>query len=400
MEFTNQFIFFSGLLLSLSILAGVFSNRTGAPLLLAFLGVGILFGEDGPGGIVFNDMSLSYSVCSFALAIILFDGGLHTPLQNFRQAFRPALLLSTLGVLVTTGLTALGTWYFLHIDWLQALLLGAIVGSTDAAAVFLLLRQRGMKLDSAMSNTLEVESGINDPMAIFLTLTFVELLISQTINSSVFGIGIDFIKQMGLGAALGYAGGRLLNWCFDEIELDSGLYPIFALAGGLLVFGTTNLLGGSGFLAVYLAGLLLGDHKYKEGAVVQQFMDGLAWLAQLSMLLVLGLLVTPTTLVEDVPMALLIAGTLIFIARPLAVFLCLSFEKFSWKEKLFISWVGLRGAIPIYLAIIPVMLGLEGHYFNIAFIIVLCSLLLQGWTIRPVAKWLKVEKREEKVKAE
>jgi cell volume regulation protein A len=393
MEFTNQFIFFTGFILLLSIMAGMVSNRIGAPLLLAFLGVGIIFGEDGLGGIVFNDQQLSYSVCSFALAIILFDGGIHTPLRNFRYALRPAFSLATLGVLITAATTALGIWYFLEVDMLYAALFGSIVASTDAAAVFLLLRQRGIKLEPAMSSTLEVESGVNDPMAIFLTLTCVGLILNEQNDTTWVDISTDFIRQMGIGAALGYAGGKLLTWFFDRVDLDSGLYPIFALAGGLFVFGATNLLGGSGFLAVYLAGLLLGSHEYKTKQLVKQFLDGIAWLSQLGMLLLLGLLVTPSQLIQDIPFAIIIAGMLIFVARPIAVFVSLAFERFTWKEKVFISWVGLRGAIPIYLAIIPVMLGVEGRYFNIAFLVVLCSLFLQGWTIRPVAKLLGVERK-------
>ncbi len=363
-------------------------------MLLAFLAVGVLFGEDGPGGIVFNDMSLSYSVCSLALAIILFDGGIHTPLKNFKQSLGPALLLATLGVLVTTGVVAVGVLYFLDVGVFQALLYGAIVGSTDAAAVFLLLRQRGILLKPHMSSTLEVESGINDPMAIFLTLIFVQLLLLQDGELNTFEIGGEFVRQAGIGAALGYAGGRILIWLCDRLELASGLYPIFALAGSLLLFGSTNLLGGSGFLAVYLAGLRLGNHDYKTKQLVRQFMDGLAWLSQLGMLLILGLLVTPSKLIQDIPTAMIIAGVLIFLARPVAVFICLIFNDFTWREKLFISWVGLRGAIPIYLAIIPVMFGLEGDYFNIAFIIVFCSLFLQGWTVRIAAKILAVEQKE------
>lgn len=391
MELTNQFIFYSGLLLSLSILAGVFSDRIGAPLLLVFLGVGVLFGQDGPGGIVFNDMSLSYSVCSVALAIILLDGGIHTPIQNFRMTLRPSILLSTLGVLITTGATAVGAHFILGIGWLHGLLLGAIVASTDAAAVFLLLRQRGVKISPLMSNTLEVESGINDPMAIFLTITFVTILSNPEAGDLASGSLIGLLQQMGVGAVMAVLGGKILIWLLDKIEMDSGLYPIIALSGGLLVFGATNMMGGSGFLAIYGTGLILGNHEFKAKKMVQQFMDGLAWLSQLAMLLVLGLLVTPTQLVDDIPTALVIAGMLLFISRPLAVFLCLSLEPFNWREKIFISWVGLRGAIPIYLAIIPVMMGVEGQYFNIAFIIVLCSLFLQGWSIRPVAKLLKVE---------
>ncbi len=395
MEFTNQLIFFSGLLLCLSILAGIVSNRTGAPLLLAFLGVGIVFGEDGPGGIVFNDMPLSYSVCSFALAIILFDGGIHTSLPRFRQALRPALSLATVGVLTTAGIIGACIWYVLGGDILHALLLGSIMASTDAAAVFLLLRQKGMQLDDKITGTLEVESGINDPMAIFLTLTIVQIILSQGMEGAWLTVAGDFFRQLGVGAVFGYAGGKALSWFFDRLELDSGLYPIFALAGGLVVFGAANHIGGSGFLAVYIAGLLLGNHDYQAKKLVQQFMDGMAWLSQLGMLLVLGLLVTPTRLVENIGDALMITAILIFIARPMAVFLSLACEKFSYREKLFISWVGLRGAIPLYLAIIPVLLGVEGNYFNIVFIVVLCSLFIQGWTIHPMAKLLKLEQHQD-----
>jgi cell volume regulation protein A len=395
MEFTNQFIFFSGLILALSILAGLVSNRTGAPLILTFLGVGVLFGQDGPGGIIFNDMQTSYFVCSVALAVILFDGGIHTPLKSFRTAARPAFLLATLGVAITAGITGAGMWFIFDNDLIKALLFGSIVASTDAAAVFLLLRQRGVRLESKLSNTLEVESGVNDPMAIFLTLTFATLLTAGTTDVTGSFIAMQFFQQIGIGIALGFTGGKALIWVFDRVAIDSGLYPIFALASGLLVFGATNLLGGSGFLAVYIAGLLLGNHQYKAKQVVQQFMDGMAWLAQLVMLLVLGLLVTPSELIQDIPIAIVIAFMLIFVARPMAVFTSLLFERFSWREKIFISWVGLRGGIPIYLAIIPAMYGLEGEYFNIAFVVVLCSLFLQGWTIRPVARILDVKQKAE-----
>jgi potassium/hydrogen antiporter len=229
-------------LLCLSILAGIVSNRTGAPLILAFLGVGIFFGQDGPGVIVFNDMQLSYSACSFALAIILFDGGIHTPLRNFRSAARPAFILATLGVLLTAGITGAGMWYFLDVEILHALLFGCIVASTDAAAVFLLLRQQGAQLESRLANTLEVESGINDPMAIFLTLTFAELIIGQSTYNTWLHISGDFLRQMGIGAAFGFAGGKLLTWFFDRVELDSGLYPIFALSEQLICWAVADFL--------------------------------------------------------------------------------------------------------------------------------------------------------------
>ena len=393
MEATNQLIFFCGLLLCAAIFASFVSRRIGAPLLVTFLVVGILFGEDGPGGIVFNDVPLSYLACSFALAIILYDGGIHTPMANFRQALRPAVILASIGVLVTTSVVALGMWAILGTDPLYALLLGSLVASTDAAAVFLLLRQQGIKLKPAVSNTLEVESGVNDPMAIFLALTFTGLILSGGTGEAidaVWTVPAGFLQQFAIGALLGVAGGRLLTFIYDRIQLELGLNPIFALASGLLIFGAANILGGSGFLAVYLAGLILGNHAYRAKQVVKQFMDGIAWLAQLAMLLILGLLVTPSHLVADIPEALLISAILIFVARPAAVFISLAFEKFTWREKVFISWVGLRGAIPIYLAIIPVLLGVPGNFFNIAFLVVLVSLVLQSTTVGLLSRWLGI----------
>ncbi len=393
MDSTNQLIFFCGLLLCAAIFASFLSRRIGAPLLVTFLVVGILFGEDGPGGIVFNDVALSYLACSFALAIILYDGGIHTPMKNFRQALRPAVILASVGVLVTASIVAFSVWFFFGTDPLYALLLGSLVASTDAAAVFLLLRQQGIKLKPEVANTLEVESGVNDPMAIFLALTFTGLILAGgfgAISDAPWSVPAGFIQQFGIGALLGIAGGRLLTFTYDRVALELGLNPIFALASGLLIFGATNILGGSGFLAVYLAGLILGNHAYRAKQVVKQFMDGIAWLAQLAMLLILGLLVTPTELVSDVPEALLISFILIFVARPAAVFISLAFETFSWREKLFISWIGLRGAMPIYLAIIPVLLGVPGNFFNIAFLVVMVSLVLQSTSVGLVARWLGV----------
>lgn len=395
MDATNQLIFFCGLLLCAAIFASFVSRRIGAPLLVTFLGVGILFGEDGPGGIVFNDASLAFVACSFALAIILYDGGVHTPMKNFRRALRPSLILATLGVLITASIVALGMWWLLGTDPLYAFLLGSLVASTDAAAVFLLLRQQGIRLKDEVSNTLEVESGINDPMAIFLALTVTGIMLSAGQAQPALSTATVFVQQFGIGALLGLAGGRLLTFIYDRIELELGLNPIFALAAGLLIFGATNLLGGSGFLAVYLAGLILGNHAYRAKQIVKQFMDGMAWLAQLSMLLILGLLVTPSKLISDIPDALIISCVLIFFARPAAVFVSLALEKFNWREKLFISWVGLRGAIPIYLAIIPVMLGVPGDFFNIAFLVVLVSLVLQSTTVGLLARWLKIGEEAE-----
>ncbi len=380
----------------LSVLAGQASARIGAPLLLTFLGMGILFGEDGPGGIIFNDKHTTYVVCSLALAIILFDGGLRTPLKAFKTALRPALMLSTIGVLVTALVTGVFTAWLMNIELLKGLLVGSIVASTDAAAVFLLLHQRNVRLQGKINATLEVESGINDPMAIFLTITCVELL-TATQHPGWFAILSMFVKQMGLGMLIGYAGGSALCRMMRWMRLDVGLYPVFALTGGLCIFGGTNLVDGSGFLAVYLAGLTFANSGFTKTQLIKQFNDGVAWTAQLIMLLVLGLLVTPSNLIGYLIPALLIALVLIVVARPLAVWMCLPYSGFNREEKTFIAWVGLRGAIPLYLAIIPALSGVEnGHYyFNVAFIIVLASLVLQGWTINPLARRLGLIEEEE-----
>lgn len=390
-EHASQLIFIGSFLMFLSVLAGQISNRLGAPVLLTFLGVGIFFGENGPGGIVFNDQNLAMMICSIALAIILFDGGLRTPLGLFKRAFAPALSLSTLGVVITAVLVGGFAVWLMGTDLLHGFLIGSIVASTDAAAVFLLLHQKGLRLKEHVSATLEVESGINDPMAVFLTLSCVTLMRGGAEAGWLPLLGL-FFQQMGLGLMLGYAGGMGLSYLFRYIKLEVGLYPVVVLIGGLLVFGGANLVGGSGFLAVYIAGVTFANSGFQRMMLIKHFNDGIAWVAQLVMLLTLGLLVTPVQLIEYSIPAVLIAVFLILVARPVAVHCCLPSSQYTGREKLFISWVGLRGAIPIYLALIPALSGVENgqYYFNIAFIIVLASLLLQGWTINPVAHRLKV----------
>lgn len=391
MEHANELILLGSALILLSILAGQISARVGAPLLLTFLGVGIFFGEDGPGGLVFNDKHTAYLVCSLALAMILFDGGLRTPSTMFKQAWRPALSLSTIGVLITAVLTGGFAAGLMGLPPLHGLLLGSIVASTDAAAVFLLLHQKGIHLKERVSATLEVESGINDPMAVFLTITCVTL-ITATGQSNLFAVAGMFLKQMGLGLVIGYAGGIGLAHLLRNIRLAPGLYPVVTLASGLLIFSGTHLAGGSGFLAVYLAGVTFANSGYQRMMLIKHFNDGMAWIAQLVMLLTLGLLVTPTKLFPTIIPAMLIALMLIVIARPIAVWASLLTSKFNWREKTFISWVGLRGGIPIYLALIPALSGVENgqFYFNVAFIIVCFSLILQGWAINPLARILSI----------
>jgi len=393
LDFANNFIFVGGLLLALSILAGILSVRSGVPILLVFLGIGMLFGEAGPGQISFYNIELSYLICSAALAVILFDGGVHTKMRQFQIGLRPAASLATLGVVLTAILVALPLMVFFNIAFLPAFLIGATVASTDAAAVFMMLHQQKIKLRGRLLATLETESGLNDPMAVFLTIGIVQLMLTGNDHSGLALLGF-FLQQMGIGAATGYAGGKLMGASFQRLTLPSGLYPILGLSGALMIFGGTALLDGSGFLAVYIAGLVAGSHMHKGQRVLSAFMDGMAWLSQMVMLLILGLLVMPHHLLLDLPVALLAAVTLIFFARPLAVFISLLGSRHKLREKLFVSWVGLRGAVPIYLALIPALMGVPGGetYFNIAFIIVLLSLILQGGTIRPAARLLGLDR--------
>jgi cell volume regulation protein A len=378
-------LFFAAVLLSAP------ASRVGAPVLLVFLVIGMLAGEDGPGGIRFDDYERAYVVANLALAVILLDGGLRTNAAAFRIALRPAISLATIGVLVTAGLTGLVAAWALGISLQQGFLVGAIVGSTDAAAVFGLLHAHGMELKRRVSAVLEIESGSNDPMAIFLTLALVAALAEgQPVGLDVIPM---FVQQMGLGLAAGYLGGRALAWVINRVPLAEGLYPLLALSGGLFVFASTQAAGGSGFLAIYVAGLVLGNGRLRAANNILRVHDGIAWLGQITMFLVLGLLVTPSELVTLAPAALVVATALMLVARPVAVWIALALYPAPPAEKWFISWVGLRGAVPIVLAIFPLMAGLDDArlYFNVAFFVVLVSLVCQGWTIAPLARRLGLE---------
>jgi potassium/hydrogen antiporter len=376
----------------LSIRAGTLSTRIGAPLLLIFLGLGMLAGEDGLGGVPFDDFHATYLVGSIALAVVLFDGGLRTPRSSFSLAMWPALSLATLGILVTAVVAGAFAAWVLGLSPLESLLVGAIVASTDAAAVFLLLHGRGTEISKRVSAALEVESGINDPMAVFLTISCVEILLFPD-RGTDWHVITDFVIQMGGGAAIGVAGGLLLVQLINRIEIAAGLYPILAVAVALIVFSGAQVLETSGFLAVYLAGLVLGNRRHRAHTVINRFHDGLAWLAQIVMFLLLGLLVTPSTLISNLWSELAVAVSLIIFARPLAVWICLLPFRFTWQEKAFIAWVGLRGAVPIFLASIPVIAGVANGmvYFNVAFVVVLVSLVVQGWTIPWSARVLGLE---------
>jgi cell volume regulation protein A len=391
-DFTHQIIFLAGMLFITSILATVITPRLGVPLLLVFLVVGMLAGEDGPGGVHFGDYGLANLAATAALSVVLFDGGMRTKLQMFRVGLWPAISLSTLGVLVTAGITGFFAAWLLDLSVAEGLLIGAIVGSTDAAAVFSLLHTSAVRLNERVTSILEIESGANDPMAVFLTLAVLQYLLAPQ-DYDAFDSVLLFVQQMGLGALIGIGGGRALVWALNRLELSESLYPLLAFFGGLLIFGVAGLLHGSGFLAVYLAGLVVGNRRTRAFGGIRRFHDGVAWMAQIGMFVGLGLLVAPHKLVPIAHKGLLIAVVLIVIARPMAVVLSLLPFRLPVREQIFMSWVGLRGSVPIVLATFPWLAGLENAalYFNVAFFIVLVSLVVQGWTLAPTARLLGLQ---------
>jgi cell volume regulation protein A len=389
---SDPLVLFASLLMVVAIVASAVSARLGAPLLLVFLILGMLAGEDGPGGIPFDDIDTAQLAGSIALAIIIFDGGLRTRKEVFRVALWPAVSLATVGVVVTAVIVAVFATWLLDLHWIQGLLIGAIVGSTDAAAVFSLLQTSGTQLKERVASTLEIESASNDPMAIFMALALIGVLAAGGTGLDA-DVLIEFFKQFGIGLLVGWLGGRLLGALINRLNLVTALYPLLAAAGGVFVFAAAATIGGSGFLAIYVAGVVLGNRPLQAAQNILRVHDGLAWLSQITMFLMLGLLITPHELVPLWREGLLIALALTLVARPLAVFVGLLPFRFPWREQVFISWVGLRGAVPIILAIFPMTAGLDDGrlYFNIAFFVVLISLLIQGWTIAPAARLLGLE---------
>jgi cell volume regulation protein A len=384
-----------GLIVVAGILSSLVAERVGAPLLLVFLVLGMLAGEDGPGGVEFDDFSLTYFIGSIALAVILFDGGLRMRLSRFRSAFAPAAALATAGVLLTAAIAGLAATLVLGASLVEGMLIGSIVASTDAAAVLFLVGAGGLLLKRRVGATLEIEAGANDPVAVILTLLLVQL-VQAPAGVADLDVAAFLVQQVLVGLAGGMLGGFAITAALNRLSLPAGLPPLFVVAAAIGLFGLTATLGGSGFLAVYAAGLVVGNRPVRAYASVQRFHDAATWLAQMVMFLVLGILVTPSRLIEHVLPAIAIAAVLMLVARPVAVWLCLTPFGYSLHEKAFISWVGLRGAVSIFLAALPVLAGAPGGstYFDIAFVVVLVSLTLQGWTVGWAARLTGVARQD------
>lgn len=388
----ENILLLGSILLFLSIVASKTSFKFGIPTLIFFLVIGMLAGSDGIGGIYFNDPKIAQFLGVVALTFILFSGGLDTKWESVKPVLRDGISLATIGVLITAISVGVFSSWLLDIPIEVALLLGAIVSSTDAAAVFSILRSRSIGLKGVLRPLLEFESSSNDPMAYFLTISFITLVTRE--EASVISFIPSFIKGMVIGAGCGYALGKAMGWIVNKIKLEvEGLYPVLILALMFFTFSFTDTIGGNGFLAVYMAGIILGNTNFIHKRSLMKFYDGQAWLMQIVMFVTLGLLVYPSQILPIVPEGVLISLFLIFIARPMAVFISLSFAKdLNYRKKLFLSWVGLRGAVPIVFATYPLLAGVSyaNTIFNLVFFISVTSVLLQGTTLSIVAKWLHV----------
>lgn len=391
-------VFIGAIILFFSILAGKAGFRMGLPTLLLFLGVGMLFGSDGLG-IQFSNPDITQFIGMLALSIILFSGGMDTKFSEIKPIAAPGIVLATAGVLITTLITGTFIYYvsllvghYITLSFPQALLLAAVMSSTDSASVFSILRSKDINLKENLRPTLELESGSNDPMAYMLTILLIAYIQQGGMDSAE--AILSFVTQLSVGAVAGYLLGKVSVWLINKIDIENGsLYPILLLATALFTFSATTLCKGNGYLAVYIAGLIVGNNKIVHKKSISTFFDGFAWLWQIVMFLTLGLLVNPHELLPVSGIGLSIGLFMILFARPIGVFLCLlPFRNYSFKGKLYISWVGLRGAVPIIFATYPLIAGIEHAqtFFNIVFFITILSLLIQGTTVSHVAKWLNL----------
>ena len=390
----------AGILLLASVLVSKLSDHFGIPTLLLFLCIGMISGSEGLGGIHFNSPEIAQAIGSFALLIILFAGGLDTDWKLIRPVLLPGLMLSTLGVFLTTLLLGSFAWYLLGayktielgtggLQWLPALLLAAIVSSTDAAAVFGVFRTSKVQPPKRVRSLLELESGSNDPMAVLLTTSILGLMTQDTIAPAA--IAFDLIKQLVIGIGMGCLLGIVGAWLINHLTLSSqGLYLILVLAIGLVTFGATEVCHGNGFLAVYASALIIGNRLRRNRESIISFQDGLSWLSQIGMFIVLGLFVTPSALPSVALPALAMAFFLVFVARPISVVACLLPFRTDSRDLTYISWAGLRGSVPIVLATFPASYGIAGaeDIFDVVFFIVLTSVLVQGVTLLPCTRWL------------
>ncbi|MBK9270249.1 MAG: potassium/proton antiporter [Saprospiraceae bacterium] len=394
----DNILLIGSVLLLMSIFAGKTSYKFGVPTLLLFLMIGMLAGSDGIGGIQFDDPSVAQFIGIVSLNFILFSGGLDTNWPSVQPILKQGLVLSTLGVLFTASCIGIFSWYITDFSFYESMLLGSIVSSTDAAAVFSILRSKSLALKPNLRPTLELESGSNDPMAYVLTISFLSLVVNEHQGiGSVFPI---FLQQMLLGAIGGIIFGKLSKYIINHIQLDfEGLYPVLVIALMFLNFSTINFIGGNGFLSIYITAVFLGNQELIHKKTILKMYDGVAWLMQIILFLTLGLLVFPSQIIPYFEIGILISLFLIFVARPISVFVSLHFFKLKLNKKLYISWVGLRGAVPIVFATYPLLAGIDkaGMIFNIVFFISVTSVLIQGTTLGLVAKWLKVS-LPEKVK--
>ncbi|HWP83332.1 MAG TPA: potassium/proton antiporter [Bacteroidota bacterium] len=393
----DPLLLIGAVLILLSILLAKVSDNLGVPTLLLFLAVGMLAGSEGPGGIYFDDAGLAQSIGIIALIFILFAGGVDTHWESVRPVLWHSVGLATVGVFLTAVSIGLFCVAVLDFSPVSGLLLGAIISSTDAAAVFNVLRSKSVSLKGNLRPLLELESGSNDPMAVFLTVGMIELSLAP--EMSMLKLVALFVTQMSLGGLLGVLGGKSMVWMLNRLRSPyEGIYPVAGLAFAVAIYGSAAVIGGSGFLAVYVAGVIVGNSDIVQKRWLLRFFDGLAWMSQIAMFLTLGLLVFPSQLLAVIGPGLLVSGFLMFVARPLSVLVVFARANFEWREKAFISWVGLRGAVPIILATFPLLANVPNAnmIFNLVFFIVLTSVLLQGWSIPLVAKTLRVDAPLEK----